>query len=280
MSLGGWVDSIFPGIGGLLDGGGGSLRPAMVLQDVREIEAGMAPWSEAVFGTELPSMVVTTPTSLVGQASIVAGAGVLADAPAIGGADMFDEWDFGDDSFVEGDSIDFSGGDVDLGGGQFNIPTGAIMNYLGGGGGAQVTRTGAFGGAAAMGAGVALRSLWGVLRAGGSRFSTFAINGVKGKLSDLWPAVRQYGPQAVATALGIGAAELGQMLMASPQGGRKKRARGISAGDVRRTRRVMGTMRRMNRQLGMGGGGGYRRGAAPRGRGRGGRARWVRVDGY
>lgn len=233
--------------------------------------------------------------AVLGGLAAIAGAGALgydaaAAAPqSLTEAPVFDEWDFGGDVFEDfgggGGDIDFSGGDVDLGGGGFNLPSGIpyggiVNSALGGSGGAVVTRTGALGGAAAMGAGVALRGLWTVLRSGGSRMSTFVINGIKGRMTDLWPAVSKYGPQAVAAALGIGAAELAQLLMAAPRGGRRRRQRGISAADVRRTKRVTSTLRRMTSQLGLGrgGGGGYR--GRSRGRGRGGRARWVRVDGY
>jgi len=62
-----------------------------------------------------------------------------------------------------------------------------------------------------------------------------------------WGLVRRNGLTAVATALGIGAAELAQWLMANPP--RRRRRRGISSRDVRTTKRVVGFVCRINDQL-------------------------------
>lgn len=86
----------------------------------------------------------------------------------------------------------------------------------------------------------------------------FVLNGVKGSMASLWPYVRKYGPASVAAALGISLAQLGQLLMAAPQGGRKRR-RGISARDITTTSRVLRFNARLNRKFGMRGGGGGRR---------------------
>lgn len=154
--------------------------------------------------------------------------------------DLFSEGDWGD-SALGGDGSDMIP-DV----GPINVG-GLISSY----GGFPVTQTGAMGGAVMAGAGVALRSLWGVLRGAGGRGATFVINGVKGRMADLWPAVRKYGPQGVMLALGIGADQLTQLLMQAPQqGGRRKRGRGISAADIRRAKRVIRFNRRLSRELG------------------------------
>ena len=121
-------------------------------------------------------------------------------------------------------------------------------------------------GTIAMGA-----TLWQVLRAGGGRFSTWiSANGVRARMADLWPAVRKYGPQAVAAALGIGIAELGQLMMHAPTSSPRRRGRGISAANIRTAKRVIRFNQRLSRQLGTGRGrGGYRpRYAAPRRRSR------------
>lgn len=62
-----------------------------------------------------------------------------------------------------------------------------------------------------------------------------------------WALVRRNGLGAVATALGIGAAELASWLMANPP--RRRRRRGISARDVRTTKRVVGFVCKVNDQL-------------------------------
>lgn len=62
-----------------------------------------------------------------------------------------------------------------------------------------------------------------------------------------WSLVRRHGLAAVATALGIGATELAQWLMANPP--RRRRRRGISARDVRTTKRVVGFVCRVSDQL-------------------------------
>jgi hypothetical protein len=84
----------------------------------------------------------------------------------------------------------------------------------------------------------------------GARGASFTINGVKGSLASLWPMVRKYGPAGVATALGIGAVELGQLLMSAPTTARKRR-RGISAGNIRTAKRVIRFNRSLSRSLGL-----------------------------
>lgn len=223
------------------------------------------------------------------------GAGVIRDAKLVeaaligapsgygpvfnteGNVDEFGDFSEFDQGGFDGD---FSGGDVVIGdsSGDFSGFVTPAMSVVRGLGGWASPMGAAAGGAAvtAAGAGVAMaaRTLWGALRKLGGAGASFAINGVRGKMADLWPAVRQYGPAAVATALGIGAAELGQLLMQAPTGGgRRRRRRGISAANIRTAKRVIRFNKQLSRQLGTYSGSrrGYRRGRRPR---------WVRVDGY
>ena len=83
----------------------------------------------------------------------------------------------------------------------------------------------------------------------GRAAGSFTINGVKGSMAMLWPYVRKYGPIAVATALGITVEALGSLLMHAPMH-RKHRRRGISARDVRTTRRVVGFVNRISQDIG------------------------------
>jgi hypothetical protein len=87
-----------------------------------------------------------------------------------------------------------------------------------------------------------------------------AANGLRVRFSQLWPLVRRYGPETVASALGITVGALGTMLM-DPRAtqGKRKRRRGISARDVRTTRRTIRQLKSLTRMAGIGGGGAYRR---------------------
>lgn len=92
-------------------------------------------------------------------------------------------------------------------------------------------------------------------------------NGVTVKMGQLWPYVRKYGPMAVATGLGISAAQLATLLEQAPRTGRGtgRRGRGITARDVKTTRRTLKTIKKLyhmmptRRPAYAGGGGGYRR---------------------
>lgn len=84
-------------------------------------------------------------------------------------------------------------------------------------------------------------------------------NGVWVRMRDLWPLTRKYGPYAVAAALGIGVDQLGRLLAEAPRtSGRRRRGRGISYADIRRTRRTIKQLRKMARLAGIRTGGGYR----------------------
>lgn len=181
---------------------------------------------------------------------------------------MADDFDFAD--FDAGNSSDYQtydGGDsadFDFG----SVPLGSLTNLVGVGGpsgGAVFQPTMGAVPAAAGAAMGAIASLGGRLAAMMGRGAGAAvINGVKFSMASLWPYIRKYGPTAVATALGISVAQLGTLAMNAPQGGRKRR-RGISAADVRRTTRVLRFNQSLNRRFGRFGGGGGR-GRARRGR--------------
>ena len=145
------------------------------------------------------------------------------------------------------ESPDFAGSDLALPdfGNLGMASVGGILRGMGGGTAA------AAGGAAAMTAG-GLMTLGGRLAAMfGRSAGSFVINNVKGSMSALWPAVRKYGPGAVAAALGITVGALGELLMHAPTSA-KKRRRGISARDLATTRRVGRWNQRLNRLFGRG----------------------------
>lgn len=104
---------------------------------------------------------------------------------------------------------------------------------------------GAIGGAIAAG-GRTLASLFS--RAAGA--ATFNINGIRGTMPQLWRYTRRYGPAAVAQAMGITVGALGAMLLSAPDAGRSRRRRGISARDIRTTKRVVGFVSKMASQIG------------------------------
>lgn len=79
-----------------------------------------------------------------------------------------------------------------------------------------------------------------------------AANGIRVRISQLWPLVRRYGPETVASALGISLGALGTLLLQPGATGRRRRRRGISARDLatsRRTMRKLITMTHTLRQL-------------------------------
>jgi len=154
------------------------------------------------------------------------------------------------DQFVGSDSVDPGiGGWVDSAA-QF---TPIALNSLGSSGvnSAQFTPVmGSIGGFAA-GAGAAILTLGGRL-AGmfGRGAGSAVINGVKFSMSRLWPYVRKYGPTAVAAALGIGVEQLAALLAHAPMTGGTRRRRGISARDIRTTRRVVNFTNHMSKMIG------------------------------
>jgi hypothetical protein len=104
---------------------------------------------------------------------------------------------------------------------------------------------GAIGGAIAAG-GRTLASLF--TRMGSA--ATFNINGIRGTMPQLWRYTRRYGPAAVAQAMGITVGALGAMLLSAPDAGRRGRRRGISARDIRTTKRVVGFVSKMANTIG------------------------------
>ncbi len=127
-------------------------------------------------------------------------------------------------------------------GGAPGAPAGAIIPAMG-----TLPRTGAaILGGAAMGTG--LRTL-GSLFGSATRGARFVINGISGSIPQLWKYTRKFGPQAVAAALGIGVAELSVMLLQNPERAARRR-RGISARDIRTTKRVVGFVSKMAHTIG------------------------------
>lgn len=167
----------------------------------------------------------------------------------------------GDDFELDYNDLGNSGDYTASGGGSDSflsggIPFGTLQSLVGTGGPSAVYQPtmGAFPAAGAAGAAMVggLVSL-GARLAGmfGRGAGVASINGVKFAMSSLWPYIRKYGPAAVASALGIGLAELGALAMQAPQHGRKRR-RGISAADITRTKRVIRFNRQLSRSLGTG----------------------------
>lgn len=119
------------------------------------------------------------------------------------------------------------------------------MNGYGGGGMVPV----GVGGAVAAG-GLWLGSLLARSLGRGAAGAVFsATNGVRVRMSQLWPLVKRYGSEAVAAGLGISAGALGTLL-ATPEAlhgrsGRRGRGKGISARDVKTTRRTLKTIRKL-----------------------------------
>lgn len=122
----------------------------------------------------------------------------------------------------------------------------------------------------AVGAAAAAGAVWlgSLLSRGASAAGAIfrGANGVSVRMAQLWPYVKKYGPFAVATGLGISAQQLATLLENAPRsgGGRGRRGRGISARDVKTTRRTLKTIRKLyhmmpTRRVSGGGGGYYRR---------------------
>lgn len=157
-----------------------------------------------------------------------------------------DDWGVYDDS--DGSEYDFS---TIIGGARSFLPVSS------GNGGAVFRPTM---GAVPAAGGVAGAALGAVMTLGGRLAGMFGrgagtavINGVKFSMARLWPYIRQYGPGAVAAALGITVAELGALAMQAPQSSRKRR-RGISSRDISTTSRVLRFNARLNRRFGQRGG--------------------------
>lgn len=60
---------------------------------------------------------------------------------------------------------------------------------------------------------------------------------------------KRVGIDAAAAALGVSAVELAEMVLAEQERAGRRRSRGVSAADLRRTRRTIGTIERMHRQI-------------------------------
>lgn len=89
----------------------------------------------------------------------------------------------------------------------------------------------------------------GVLRSvGGKILGVMLPSGVKVSRKAVVSLAKTMGIQGAATALGIGAVELAEMVM-QESGGRRGRGRGVSAAQLRTTRRTMRTVERMHKQI-------------------------------
>lgn len=235
-------------------------RAAAVIEGMRN------PHEDSGFGANVVRLGEAAVMYELGAAALIPQAAAALDSGNVGALalkTLAKEATMGWDGFSEGDYTDtggYDGGGGDTswagpdpfgvdGSGLGNI--GGLGSLIGGGGGMGITRTGAIGGATIAAGGLALRGLWSVLRSGGAKFTTFTINGIKGKMTDLWPAVRQYGPTAVAAALGIAGEQLATLLMNAPTHGHKKagRGRGITGRDMKTTKRTLRTIKRMYHML-------------------------------
>lgn len=117
--------------------------------------------------------------------------------------------------------------------------------------GEVVPTAGALGGAMAAG-GIWLGTYLARAFGRGAASAVFtAANGIRVRINQLWPLVRQYGPQAVAGALGITIGGLSTLLAQAPTTGPRKRRRGISARDIRTTKRTIKQIRRISRLAGI-----------------------------
>lgn len=190
--------------------------------------------------------------------------------------DEFDDWDFGG-GFDFGDFGDLGGGDAvgdagDIGGG-FNagslggfLP--AVFNQGGGNGSGGMVRT--MGAAPAIGSAMAAGGIWlgSLLARSIGRTAAAAVftaaNGVRVRLGQLMPLIRKYGPQTVASALGIGVGSLGALVMQGGTERPKRRRKGISYADLARSRRTIRTIKRFSGMLGLNRGRGRARSYAPR----------------
>lgn len=183
--------------------------------------------------------------------NLVEDAGVdLGDLGGIGDIDLGGIGEaVGDVGQVVSGINDIFGGDDSGGGGRQVVTRGGGMQDGGddyGGGMIQTGGAAAVAGAAALWLGSYLARTMG-RGAAGAIFT--AANGLKVRLSQLWPLVNRYGWQAVAGALGIGAGSLGTLLMNAPRHGHRRRSRGVTGAQLKNATRTMKTIKRMYRML-------------------------------
>lgn len=170
----------------------------------------------------------------------------MAWTDALSLADM-EGWGFGDGGIGLPDlgSVDFSDV-IDLGGQIYSAtqsaPAAPPVIY------GSMGMMPAVGGAIASGARTLAAALGSATAAAAARFT---INGVTGTMRQLWAYTRSHGAAAVAAALGISVAALGEILLSAPEAMRpRRRRRGISARDIRTTKRVVGFVNRISSDIG------------------------------
>lgn len=131
--------------------------------------------------------------------------------------------------------------------------------YINVGGGGVVSRTAV---APIISAGVANAGRWAgrIMRWGGAR-AILSGNGLRMTAKEAWQMVNKFGPQVVAGALGWTVPALLAVLFDSGVNKRRRRRRGVSARDIRTTKRVIRFANRLTSEL-AGVRGGYRRSKA------------------
>jgi len=118
-----------------------------------------------------------------------------------------------------------------------------------GGGFLPVQWGGMLGGAARSsgGGGLISRSIGAVTRRAGTIMTS---SGFKMTTRKAWELTQKFGPEFVASALGMAAVDLVTILFHSGAMTRRHKRRGISSRDIRTTRRVVGFVNRMVHQIG------------------------------
>lgn len=103
-------------------------------------------------------------------------------------------------------------------------------------------------------AGMGPMARWAGTAVGGA----LGLKALKGLMTSAWgyvsrkkvvAIVKAVGIEAAAVALGVGAVEVAQMIAADAASGTKRRRRGITAADLRRTKATIGKINRMHSQL-------------------------------
>jgi hypothetical protein len=133
------------------------------------------------------------------------------------------------------------------GGGGFHIPTGEFLRVAGGGAVSSMGVMPYIG----QGAAAAGRGAMGIItRWGKSMGAVLAGRGVQMRARDVYEIVKKYGPEVAAGVLGWTVAELMQVLgnlgAFTPK---KRRRRGVSARDIRTTKRVCRFVTSVSRSL-------------------------------
>jgi hypothetical protein len=119
---------------------------------------------------------------------------------------------------------------------------------FGGAGGAAVRGLGGL--ASRLGAGGLVRAAGGLVRSAAGKVRGVMLGSGRfissGKASAL---AKRVGLEAAAAALGVGAIDLAEMILSDQESKGKKRHRGVSASDIKRTKRTIRTIERMHHQI-------------------------------